>query len=169
MINRYVWCMLWAREGMGVFGLSTRETLVRAIENACRNEICVYKNCVKDGLAHYSEWSDEEISRHALLARREYVNAVFDAIMASFRISSPIIDARIKLVICDPHVTGVPDEIDTDYLADNGFSAGITYAIFYFAVTNKKIKPSKDFKIISALNHYQAKLMNDVLNELDKN
>ncbi|BCK85380.1 hypothetical protein MM59RIKEN_26990 [Pusillibacter faecalis] len=152
-----------------MFGLSTRETLVRAIENACRNEICVYKNCVKDGLAHYSEWSEEEISRHALLARREYANAVFDAMLESFRVSSPIIDARIKLVIWNPRVTGVPDEIDTDYLADNGFSAGVTYAICYFAVTNKKINPSKDFKIISALNHYQTKLMNDALDELDKN
>lgn len=152
-----------------MFGFSTRETLVRAIENACRNKIDVYKDCVREGLVNGSELSEEEILQHATTARIEYVNAVFNVMLESFQVSSPTIHARMKLVMWDPRITGIPDEFNIDYLADNGFPAGVTYAICYFAVTNKKILPSKDFQIMSRLNHYQSELMNDALVELDGN
>ncbi len=151
-----------------MFGLSTREILMRGIENACRNELGVYRDAVRRDFDKLSEWSEEEIEQHAVLARKEYANAVFDAMQASFRVSNPTIDARMRLTLWNPGITGIPEEFNADYFVDNGFSAGITYAICYFAITNKKINPSKDFKIISRLDHYQSKLMNDVLCEFDK-
>ena len=51
--------------------------------------------------------------------------------MASFRVSSQGINARIRMILWDPRITGIPNEFNSKYFEDNGYSAGITYAICY--------------------------------------
>lgn len=151
-----------------MFGLSARETLVRAIKNACRNEIGVYKSAIMKYAETDTESSADEIHQHGIQAKKEYTIAVLDAMMASFRVSSQGINARIRMILWDPRITGIPNEFNSKYFEDNGYSAGITYAICYFAVTNKKITPRKDYQIISMLNHYQSKLMDEAIDELEE-
>lgn len=146
-----------------MFGLSKKEVLVKAIKNACNNELQVYKTgAIK--LASMQS-SDEDIDKMVAAIRREYLNSVFDAIWASFRASSPTIETKMRLAMMSPSITGLPEEFDIEYFDCNGISAGCTFAIAYYALTGKSIS-NKEYKTCSMLNHYQNDLMQNVLVDL---
>ena len=41
-----------------------------------------------------------------------------------------------------------------------------TFAILYYAITNKPVKSAKDFRTMSMLNHAQNKLMEQIIDGL---
>lgn len=151
---------------MVMFGLSKREMLIKAIQNACQNSLGTYRSEITTSLEKFSSGSlsDDAFNQELTTARRNYFNSVYDAVWASFRVSSPTIEQRMRLAMFSPEMTGLPPEFDLDYFAKNGISAGCTYAIAYFAFSNKTISP-RDFRDCSMLNHYQVNLMNSVLNK----
>jgi hypothetical protein len=148
-----------------MFGLSKHEILINAIKNTCVNELPKYEAAIKTLIekSNNPEIPQEKVSKSARYARCDYLNAVSDAIWNSFAVSSPSIHARYRLAMMSPRMTGLPEEFDLDYLCDNGISAGIVFALSYFAITNKTVSNTKMFKIMSMLNHYQTDLMNDIL------
>ena len=152
-----------------MFGLSARETLSRTIRTVCQKEIYRYRTGMEECLKKYAagDLNDSELDRAAKTCRKEYFNAVFDAMGASFRTSAPNIDLRFNFAIMSPGITGLPPEISIDHLCDNGISAGSAYAFCYYAITGKKVT-AKDFKIMSELSHFQTDLMNSVLAELGR-
>ena len=113
------------------------------------------------------ELNNLDFDRAAHAERKEYYNAVFDAMWASIKASAPAIEARLRLAFMSPGITGLPPEVSIEYLDDNGISAGPTYAFCYYAITGKKVA-AKDLKIMSKLIHFQADLMNNALAELDE-
>lgn len=147
-----------------MFGLSSREVLIKAIKNACQNEAGVYRDGIKSFLSELSDndISDEEMNSRASSARNDYLNAVFDVMLSSFRVSSPVIEQRIRLAISCPQITGLPGDFNVEYFANSGISAGCAYAMCYFATTNKEIT-ARDFKDCSMLNHYQNAIMDSIL------
>lgn len=98
-------------------------------------------------------------------ARKDYLNAVGDAMWASFRASSPAIAERYKCALFAPNICGLPEMFDIDYFDDNGVSAGCVFAMCFFAMTNKPITQN-DMKTCSMLNHFQNGLMDKTIDEL---
>ena len=144
-----------------MFGLSPRKSISSGILKECENNLGVYR----DGLItlikseNYSEASYNE-------ARKNYFNAVFDSLWNSLALIAPTVDQRIRLVFWSPEISGLPPEITDQYLLENGISAGCSFAILYYAITNKPVKSTKDFRTMSMLNHAQNKLMEQIINEL---
>lgn len=147
-----------------MFGLSKKESLSSGILRECENNLGVYR----DGLIplikseNYSETSYNKV-------RKNYFNAVFDSLWNSFALITPTVDQRIRLVFLCPEISGLPPEITDQYLLENGISAGCSFAILYYAVTNKPVKSTKDFRTMSMLNHAQNKLMEQIIDELEIN
>ena len=147
-----------------MFGLSKKESLSSGILRECENNLGVYR----DGLIplikseNYSEISYNKV-------RKNYFNAVFDSLWNSFALITPTVDQRIRLVFLCPEISGLPPEITDQYLLENGISAGCSFAILYYAVTNKPVKSTKDFRTMSMLNHAQNKLMEQIIDELEIN
>lgn len=152
-----------------MFGLSRKKVLVEAIINVCHNESDIYR----DGLRTFSQkvldgdCSEDEAKQDLMSARRDYLFAVFDAMWASFRVSSPAIEHKMRMAMLSPSSTGLPKEFTAEYFEENGIPAGCVYAICYFAVTGKQIS-TKDFKICSMPNHYQNAIMDNIITEIEK-
>lgn len=156
------------KKGKKMFGLSKKEVLQNAIKNTCTNEIETYRAGLlqlTDG--KNNELADADIEKVALDVRKDYFNTVFDSVVTSFRASAPIVATRIQLALSSPCMTGLPEEFNVEYLDKTGISAGCTFALCYFALTNKQLT-YRDFSVCSALNHYQNRLMDKVLDELEQ-
>lgn len=149
-----------------MFGLNKKDVIVNAIKNVCNNEIGIYKSAVEK-FAFDDTLTEDEINKKAMESRKEYLNAVFDAMWASFRASSPAIAERLKIALITPTICGLPEMFDVDYLDDNGVSAGCAFAMCYFAMTGKAIAV-KDMRVCSMLNHFQNDLMNKALDDFEK-
>jgi len=142
-----------------MFGLSLREVLERNIKNACVNNKHVYKELVINFLDQYSADLDN-IPEDAFLASRiGYFNAVFDTIVDSLRASSPETIARVHLAALSPRVCGY-EGMDMS----TGISAGMTFALCYWALTGKEA-PVRTCQFLS---HYQNAMMTEVLVELSE-
>ena len=122
-----------------MFGLSTRETLSRAIANACQNNKDVYKNAVKKKLPALADAANDE-----------------EAIQA-FNISDTTLSERLRLAILSPELCGLSGSD-----IDNGTMAGTVYAICYWVLKNKEAKSGDCI----AMNHYQNNIMESVLKEI---
>ena len=154
-----------------MFGFSKEEVLAKAIKNACSNKLNTYEHEIQQILRRYQmrpKMSESELSHLTLQARRNYLNAVCDSIWSSFSVSNPNTHARFKLALMSPQMTGLPEEINVDYLNTNGISAGVVFALAFFALTNKQINSPKLFRTMSILSHYQNDLMESVLTKFDK-
>ena len=144
-----------------MFGLSKKESLSSGILRECENNLGVYRDghipLIKS--ENYSETSYNEV-------RKNYFNAVFDSLWNSLALITPTVDQRIRLVFWSPEISGLPPEITDQYLLKNGISAGCSFAILYYAITNKPVKSAKDFRTMSMLNHAQNKLMEQIIDGL---
>ncbi len=149
-----------------MFGLFIKRNLIKAIKNACINEIGIYKSEVMDLLNEYCNDTDVPTSK-LMHVKRNYFYAVFDAMWTTLRVSSPTVDARVRLALMAPTLTGLPAEFTVEYIGDNGISAGATFAICYYALSNQEINLFKEAKTLSMLNHFQNDLMNRALGEIE--
>ena len=140
-----------------MFGLSTKEVLTKVIRNACQNKKQVYKNAIMRNWADLN--SADENQREQLLfdIQKEYLDAVVEAVFASYQVSSPMIYERMFMVLLSPSMCGY-EEINPD----NGMMAGSLYAICYYALKNKYASPNDCIR----LNHIQNEIMNQALHEL---
>lgn len=144
-----------------MFGLSTREMLIKMIKNACQNNLQIYRQ----GIEALLEQPEEDHERYAYKIRKKYFNAVFDSIWNYFGVSSPSIDQRLRLVLMSPEISGLPPEFPLEYLDTVGISAGVAFAFCYYAITNKPVSTVKLSRDMSMLNHYQLDCMNRILAE----
>ncbi len=141
-----------------MFGLSTRETLSRAIANACQNNKDVYKNAVKKKLPALADAANDEEAQKILIAvRKEYLTKVFEDVIQAFNISDTTLSERLRLAILSPELCGLSGSD-----IDNGTMAGTVYAICYWVLKNKEAKSGDCI----AMNHYQNNIMESVLKEI---
>jgi hypothetical protein len=141
-----------------MFGLSTKEVLSKAILNASKNKVGIYKQRIMSNIDVLN--GDEEAATEEVLisVRREYLDEVANSVISTFDVSSPAIAARIQLALMSPALCGYED-IDIS----NGIMAGSLYAICYYAIKNKVAEPRDCVR----LNHLQHDIMNTALAELD--
>lgn len=149
-----------------VFGLSIREKLAAAITNMCLDKLVVYRKELYKVAAMSNGLTDTEIDYELEAARKEYLNSVFDSIWNGLDERNSIIGHRIRIALCNPEITGLPPQFTVEYFDRYGVSAGSTYAICYYAITNKPISHKKDYKTCSMLNHIQAKAIDDEIKNL---
>lgn len=141
-----------------MFGLSTKEALSKAILNASKNKVEVYKHGIKANIDVLNGDAEKEKEEVIILVRREYLDEVANSVINTFDVSSPTIATRIQLTLSSPALCGYED-IDIS----NGIMAGSLYAICYYAIKNKVAKPRDCIR----LNHLQHDIMNSALAELD--
>lgn len=136
-----------------MLGLSIRERLIKTVQNASVNAIPSYKAAIINAIRKDKNISEEIVQRIAF----EYHRRILNATLSVFETSSPNIHTRFSLAIASPLLCGYEIEPNQPHMA------GSIYAMAYWAMTNKTAKP-KDF---TALNHWQADIMDKVLCEID--
>lgn len=141
-----------------MFGLSIRETLKKSILNVCENSKDSYKKYILDNYNDVDSIDEERIIAISKMARRNYFDDVANSLFNSFKVSSPNIYGKIQLILVYPSMCGY-DDIDVDDL-----TAGAVYAICYFALKGKTASP----KDCIELNHLQNDIINEALEEIDK-
>lgn len=142
-----------------MFGLSTREMLTKAIINASINCKDIYKNAIISNIeALENTENEDDISILMLSIRKEYLDAVWDAVVSTFRVSAPTVFSKIQFIITSPSICGYKD-----INFDNGVMAGGLFAICYYALKNR-VAPQKE---CVKLNHMQSDIMNRILFEID--
>ncbi len=143
-----------------MFGLSIREVLTNAIINASNNCKHIYKNAIMNNFEAINNAETEEyVSALLLSIRKEYLDAVCDSVISTFKVSSPTVFSKIQFIMTYPSICGY-ENIDLE----NGAMAGSLFAICYYALKNK-VAPHKE---CIKLNHIQNEIMNQVLLEVDK-
>jgi hypothetical protein len=143
-----------------MFGLSMREVLINAIINASINCKHIYKDAIIRNIATLNDAENEsDVSTTMLSIRKEYLDAVWNSVISTFKVSSPTAFSKIQFIITSPSICGYKD-----IHLENGAMAGSLFAICYYALKNK-VAPSKD---CIKLNHFQNDIMNQVLLEVDK-
>jgi hypothetical protein len=133
-------------------------------------ELGCFENDIRGVLEEYNkspEMTEERFQAMYKSARRGYLGAVCDSTWNCFA-ESPGADARFRLALMEPSISGLPAEFDVDYLCDNGISAGAVFAFAYYALTGKPISGAEMFRNMSMLNHLQNDMMNSVLDKLEK-
>lgn len=141
-----------------MFAFLTKSTLTNAILNVSRNFIGTYSYAIKQ-VIEKNTTSQEELEKELWSCRGDYLDNVSNSVIQSFHISSPKIDLRIQLALSNPALCGYPD-----INLDNSLLAGELYAICFYAVENKPAAPKDCIK----LNHLQNRIMNQALDEIEK-
>lgn len=149
-----------------MFSRLKQRKLYKAILNQCVLHLDVYREEVKAAGEQFSTASAASTEEHFLSARRSYLNSVFDAMWEALP-KGCAADARIRIAMSNPGITGLPPNFSLDYLAEFGFSAGVTFAFFYYALWGTPVQSVRVSRIMSKLNHKQNDLMNMVLAEFD--
>ena len=146
----------------------TRKLLIKAIKRTCINELGVYESGIEDLIQEIMKdqnIDEDQLQKENLSLRRDYLNAVAASMFKSLSTNNPSFFARYKLALSFPSMTGLSEVINADYLSCYGFSAGITFAFCYFAMTNEKVTSVKLCRTISMLSHFQKNLMDSVLHK----
>lgn len=141
-----------------MFGLSTKEVLSKAIINACYNCKITYESSILENIDKLNVCDEESAVALLMSIRHEYLNEVADSIINIFRVGSPNIASRIQLVFMSPQMCGY------DINFENGIVAGSVFAICYYAIKNK-VAPAN---VCVRLNHIQNDIMDEVLQEIEK-
>lgn len=142
-----------------MFGLSWRERIEKIILHASVESIDIYKEKCKEYLNTFNDKcmpSQED----ADAIKRVYFDAVTNAIAEIMRNASTRIFFQFQRTLMTPSITGY--EIKDNQI-EHGFSAGMLFAMCYWACTGKKAKP----KSCSKLNHIQNFIMTSALHEMD--
>lgn len=149
-----------------MFGLSMREKMADTILNVCGDKLGEYRKALNDLASASDKMTDEEMEHEFECARKEYFNSVFDYIWNFLEDKDQLLGHKIRIALCNPEITGLPPEFTIEHFDRYGVSAGAAYAIFYYASTNKPIRPEKDYKTLSRLNYAQAKATDLILDEI---
>ena len=140
-----------------MFGLSKRETILNAIENASKNNYPTLVDAIRE--IDMNHLSRSEAVNEIAKAQRIYFFSVVDSIEASFRISSPKIAERLRLSMYSPSLAGLPeDEYNVDTFSKQGISGGILFLLTHYAITGKKVS-QKDEKYFNLIEKYQSDLL----------
>lgn len=154
-----------------MFGLSKNEMLQNIIRNACHAKLSVFRASIQDvliNLKNEPQLSELEVQAQLTACRKEYLNAVCNTVIEALSISDFSLLTRFNASVISPSITGLSEEITTEYLDENGISAGSAYIMTCFAITGKPLTSPKAHRIASMLTHYQNDLMESVLIQLEK-
>ena len=144
-----------------MFGLTNKEKINSLILNASQNCIEIYTSGIKN-LLDKQDLGNQEMEQCVIHIRREYLDAVTNSVLTFFQNSSPAIYSRLQMAMISPGICDMDDDLVN---LDIGLSAGVLYALCYYAVTNKKAKTYD----CSKLSHLQNDLMNQALAKLSEN
>jgi hypothetical protein len=137
-----------------MFGLTTRENLIKIVQNASINAIDSYKNSIID----IAQKSDDASDDDALEVLFEYHRKVLLTVKSVFDASPSNTCIRFSLAITSPGICGYEKQFGQPHMA------GSVYAMAYWAMTNKSAK----IKDVMFLNHWQASIIDGALYEVDK-
>ena len=138
------------------FGLTIREKLIKLVQRACWDERKRYFLSISTLCKNYADSLIPESEFEA--ATKDYLDAVANTVILLSRQASPVIWMRLERVLSQPSLCGYPD-INTERMM-----AGSVYAVCFWAI-KKKSAVSKDCVF---LNHFQNAVMDDVIQELER-
>ena len=144
-----------------MFGLSTREKLSDLILNTSKNCVGTYVSDVKELCDQENSLDEEAMNAEIIRIRRKYLDEVANNVFCFFNSASPKIYARLQLLFAVPQKCGLDKEL---FDADTGMSAGMVYALCYYAMTNKTAKTYD----CSKLSHLQNDIMQQALMKLSE-
>lgn len=137
-----------------MFGLSLKEKLTKLILNCSKEMLPLFKENVKKALFQASLEEFETIYPAILC---DYLDSVANSVFADIKNISITVSTRFNLILNSPSITGY--NIDPDGV----IWAGGVLSWSYYAITGKQISPKEGI----VLNHAQAELIKNVMNELN--
>lgn len=168
-----------ARRFEKVFGLSFREQIAKMVKRSCENNISVYEAVLKGTIKYFeNKYKDEEVDAaelekemqdFILKARIIYTGAVFKEMYKNVSDFSSISQDLFHSAVRTPSITGLPEEVTSEYLKKEGISASVVFAFTYYAYTKEKIETASLIRTASKLAHYQTYLMNRAASDIFSN
>ena len=92
-----------------MFGLSTKEVLMKAILNASKNKAEIYKQGLMANVDVLNGNEEAEREEVFFSIQKEYLDEVANTVINTFDVSSPTTAAKIKLTLISPSLCGYED------------------------------------------------------------
>lgn len=153
-----------------MFGLSTRERLIKAIKNVYRNESYIYANRAEqlfDILKNDNSYSKEQTDKYVTDTLYAYNESALNNLLNQMKEFAPSVYYRAQIALNSLQITGLPKEVD-EWLEESGYSPGIAYAILIYAMKNKTVDNNKDMNNIALLDAWQAAFLKELLDETSR-
>lgn len=144
-----------------MFGLSIKEKLYKAMLRLCEEKLPEFESDMRKLISRAEGMSEKQTEREYNAIVLRYSSAVTQSLHQSL---GSTVGLRVGMAMMNPHITGLPEEYDTDF--DASPFVGKFFAIYYYAATGKQISYSDYGKYIRPINQYQTSLINRVFEKL---
>lgn len=144
-----------------MLGLSMKEKLYKAIMRLCEEKLPLFERDMRGLVARAEGLSEEQTQQEYNSAVLRYTASITETLQKGLGSN---IGIRVGMAMMSPHITGLPEEYDSDF--DASPFVGKYFAIYYFAATGKQISMSDYGKYIRPINQHQVSLINRVFEKL---
>ena len=144
-----------------MLGLSMKEKLFKAIIRLCEEKLPLFERDMRGLVARAEGLSEEQTQQEYNAAVLHYTSSITEALQQGLGSN---IGIRIGMAMLSPHITGLPEEYDTDF--DASPFVGKYFAIYFYATTGKQISLSDYGKYIRPINQHQVSLINTIFEKL---
>lgn len=156
-----------------MFGLSLKERLQKEIIIGCDKEISRFESGIRRLNRELNEQDKEWDQKRYMEIVGDYsyaaVQRINEKLSTEAKIRMQLLNLRQLLNSSSNYsIIGFPEEIDVDFLANNGPLVGYLWAMNYHYITGNKIAEQDYAKYIRPLNEYQVKKINEVLDKIEK-
>ena len=139
-----------------MFGFSIKERLYKAIHTQTDETISDIDTDLRAFAHKANSMTSEALEKEYTRMIGMHSNAVSAALAQTL---GSTVAFKAGMAIQSPHITGLPEEFDLDYLLDSGPKVGFYFAFYYYAVTGNQINLDDYGKYIRPLNKYQLDLL----------
>ena len=144
-----------------MFGLSMKEKLYKAMMRQCEDKLPGFESDMRELVSRAEGMTEEQTQQEYNTAVLRYTSSVTEALHKGLGSN---IGFRVGMAMMSPHITGLPEEYDSDF--DASPFVGKYFAIYYYAATGKQISLSDYGKYIRQINQHQVSLINTVFEKL---
>lgn len=146
-----------------MLGLSMKEKLYKAMMRLCEEKLPLFERDMRKLVSRADGLTEEQTQHEYNAAVLRYTSSVTETLHQGLGSN---IGFRVGMAMMSPHITGLPEEYDTDF--DSSPFVGKYFAIYYYATTGKQISLSDYGKYIRPINQHQVALINTVFEKLSR-